>query len=86
VQVYGGAISAMIGSYVWSQIGFGSSNATVADTHCSDCGVAMSGISIINSATRSIASGNMFCPPSVVIVVYCLFCFGIFLDLSNQSV
>jgi hypothetical protein len=85
MQVYGGAISAMIGSYVWSQIGFGDSNATAADTLCSNCGVAMSGVSITSSATRSITTGNVCCPFSVVIVVYCFFYFVLVFSWAFQT-
>jgi hypothetical protein len=59
IQVYGGAISVIIGAYVWSEIGSGRSNATSGDTYCSDCGVLMSGISIINSDVKSITSGGV---------------------------
>jgi hypothetical protein len=65
-QVYGGAISMMIGSYVYSLIGSGISIATSGETLCIDCAVAVTGVSIINSATRSMTSGNVCRLPAVV--------------------
>ena len=49
----------MIGSYLYSQVGYGSSNATSADTHCIDCFVVVSDVSITNSVARSITPGNV---------------------------
>ena len=58
LQVYGGAISGNIGSYVWSKIGYGNSNAASGDTYCSDCAVTISHVSIVDSVTRSNTSGR----------------------------
>ncbi len=59
MQVYGGAISAMIGPYVRSFIGIGDANASCGDTICDNCVVFMFGISIINSLASSNTIGNM---------------------------
>jgi hypothetical protein len=94
VQVYGGAISMFIGAYVWSLAASGSSNSTSGDTHCIDCGVAMLGISIMNSGARSITSGTSYLLwlPSlyVLVVVRKSFCFLFasyfcFTGISNQN-
>jgi hypothetical protein len=57
-QVYGGAISVVIGPYLWSFIGTGDSVAECDRTTCDDCSVLMSGISIRNSRAFSNSSGN----------------------------
>jgi hypothetical protein len=59
LQVYGGAISVNIGSYVKSKNGYGNSNGASGDTYCSDCTVTMSHVSIVDSVTRSNTSGRV---------------------------
>jgi hypothetical protein len=54
LQVYGGAVSMIIGSYSWSFVGVGSSSVQSGDTLCIQCSISMSGITIRNShATTS---------------------------------
>jgi hypothetical protein len=57
-QVYGGAISVMVGPYVWSFIGTGSSSATCGNTTCSNCSVVVDSTSITNGHSLSSTSGN----------------------------
>jgi hypothetical protein len=57
-NVYGGAISVMVGPHVWSFIGTGSSNASCGDTICKNCRVFISGTSISNSRAVSNSSGG----------------------------
>lgn len=57
-QVYGGAISVVVGPYLWSFIGAGDSVAECDNTTCADCSVLMSGISIRNSRAFSNSIGN----------------------------
>ena len=57
-QVYGGAISVMVGSYVRSSIQIGDSNSTCGDTICLNCSINVTGTSISNSEALSSTSGN----------------------------
>ena len=58
-QVFGGAISVMIGPYLWSHIGTGSYVATSGDTECSNCRVIVTDISIRNSSALSQTTGEL---------------------------
>jgi hypothetical protein len=60
LQVYGGAVSVMVGPYVWSYIGFGNSFASSNDTSCVNCSVVMTCPSKISSRTSSRTSGDIF--------------------------
>ncbi len=80
IQVYGGAISMIIGPYVWSELVTGVAgglNATSGDTYCSNCGVSMSEISIFDSGARSITSGDGACSSPSVSLSDQFFFFGI---------
>jgi hypothetical protein len=57
-QVYGGAVSVVVGHYLWSFIGTGDSVAECNRTTCVDCSILMSGISLRNSRAFSNSSGN----------------------------
>jgi hypothetical protein len=57
VQAFGGGISVMVGSVVWSQIGGGNSNAASLDTFCSNCHINLTNVSISESVALSNASG-----------------------------
>ena len=59
MQVYGGAISIMIGSYSWSYDFSGQSIARSGDTNCSGCTVNVSDVAMSNSTAVSSATGNM---------------------------
>jgi hypothetical protein len=59
LQVYGGAISVMVGPHAWSFIGTGFSNASCGDTICELCAVSISNTSIANSRAVSSSSGNV---------------------------
>ena len=56
MQVYGGTISIMIGSFARSQIGFGSPSASSSNTSCRDCAVSVLDVTILNSTARSSTS------------------------------
>ena len=58
MQVYGGAISIMIGSYSWSISPSGQSNAQSVDTYCSGCTVNVSDVAITNSVAN--ATGELW--------------------------
>ena len=58
MQAFGGAISVMVGSNVWSQIGSGNANSESGDTRCSDVHLYMSNVSIRESTALSIVTGN----------------------------
>ncbi len=62
-QVYGGAISAMVGPHAWSFIGTGISTASCGDTICDSCGVFMSGASVRNSRVLSNSTGSVDAAP-----------------------
>jgi hypothetical protein len=49
-QVYGGVISATVGSDVWSFISFGSSSAISLDTRCLNCRMQVANVSISESS------------------------------------
>ena len=51
--MYGGAISIMIGSYLWSFSISGQSTAQSGDTYCSGCTVNVSDVAIANSTAVS---------------------------------
>ena len=58
LQVYGGAISVIVGPYAWSFIGTGGqSEASCANTTCTNCSVRISGTSITKSRALSSTSG-----------------------------
>ena len=57
-QVYGGAISVMVGPYVRSSIQIGQSSSTCGDTICRNCSINVTGTSISNSEALSSTSGN----------------------------
>jgi hypothetical protein len=65
-QVYGGAISVMVGPHVWSFVGFGDSSASSGDTSCDNCSVVVTGTSITSSRASSQSSGNADAAPTVV--------------------
>ena len=52
-QVYGGVISATVGSDVWSFISFGDSNAISLDTRCINCHMQVANVSISQSSALS---------------------------------
>ena len=56
MQVYGGTISIMIGSFARSQIGFGNANASSGNTSCRDCAVSVLDVTILNSTAKSSTS------------------------------
>jgi hypothetical protein len=56
-QVYGGAVSVMIGAYTWSSIGTGVSSALSANTICNRCSVLVSDTLITNSIALTSTSG-----------------------------
>jgi hypothetical protein len=56
-QVYGGAISVIVGSYVRSQIGLAVSKASCDDTRCNNCDVSMVDVSIACSDAVSSITG-----------------------------
>jgi hypothetical protein len=58
VQVYGGTISIMIGSYSWSYANTDRSLANSGDTYCSSCAVDVSDVAIINSTAVSSSFSN----------------------------
>jgi hypothetical protein len=59
VQVYGGTISIMIGSYSWSYAeDLGISFANSSNTYCSSCAVDVSDVAIINSTAVSSRVSN----------------------------
>ena len=60
MQVYGGAISIMIGSYSLSFSDSGGSTAQSGDTYCSGCTVNVSDVAITNSMAVSIP-GTFVC-------------------------
>ena len=60
MQVYGGAISIMIGSYSWSLSFAGRSAAQSGDTYCSGCTVNVSDVAITNSVAVSNAPGELW--------------------------
>jgi hypothetical protein len=68
-QVYGGAVSVMVGPYVMSFIGFGDSSASSGDTSCDNCSVVMTDTAITSSRASSQTSGNADADP---IAVFCL--------------
>jgi hypothetical protein len=53
LQAYGGAISATVGSYAWSFISFGTSNATSLETRCINCHVRAKNVLISESSALS---------------------------------
>ncbi len=57
-QVYGGAISVMVGPYVRSSVQIGNSSSTCGDTICLNCSVDVTGTSISNSEALSSTSGK----------------------------
>ncbi len=57
-QVYGGAISVMVGPYLRSSIQIGQSSSTCGDTICINCSINVTGTSISNSEALSSTSGN----------------------------
>jgi hypothetical protein len=60
LQVYGGAISVMVGPHAWSFIGTGLFPMHhVATQSASSCGFFVSGTSITNSRAVSSSSGNV---------------------------
>ncbi len=59
VQVYGGTISIMIGSYSWSHADR-LSLAQSGDTYCSSCAVDVSDVAIINSTAVSNIFGKLY--------------------------
>ena len=64
MQVYGGTISIIIGSYSWSladNTDNSLSTALSGDTYCSGCAVVVSDVAIINSIAVSNATGKL-CP------------------------
>ena len=52
-QVYGGVISATVGSDVWSFISFGSSESISLDTRCINCHMKVANVSISKSSVLS---------------------------------
>jgi hypothetical protein len=58
-QAFGGAISVMIGPYLWSYIGTGSLNATSGDTECRSFRVILTDITIRNSSALSQTTGEL---------------------------
>ena len=50
MQVYGGVISATVGSDVWSFIAFGDSNAISLDTRCINCHMQVANVFISKSS------------------------------------
>ena len=54
--MYGGAISIMIGSYLWSFSISGQSTAQSGDTYCSGCAVNVSDVTVTNSI--AVSNGN----------------------------
>jgi hypothetical protein len=68
LQVYGGAISLIIGSYSWCQIGPGWCIAQAVDTYCIDCAASLSEVVIFNSTARSNtwSTQKIVCPSVVV--------------------
>jgi hypothetical protein len=61
-QVYGGAISAMVGPFVRSFMGYGSSSALCGTVICDKCGLLIDGVSIQNSLALSSTSGTLPAP------------------------
>ena len=53
MQVYGGVISATVGSDVWSFIAFGDSSAISLDTRCINCHMQVANVSISKSSALS---------------------------------
>ena len=66
LQVYGGAISLIIGSYSWCQLGQGLCIAQAVDTYCIDCAASLSEVVIFNSTARSNTSSTQ--KPSVLLL------------------
>ena len=62
-QAYGGAISVMVGSIVWTDIGVGNSFALSRNTACSRCRVFVASTSITNSRALSRTHGNVAASP-----------------------
>jgi hypothetical protein len=60
LQVYGGAISIMIGSYSWSSNQVASSSAQSGDTYCSVCTVNVSDVVISNSVVVSKTTSKLW--------------------------
>jgi hypothetical protein len=58
--VYGGAISIMIGSYVWSKSVTAGSIADSDGTYCSGCKVNVSDVAISNSVAVSNTSSELW--------------------------
>jgi hypothetical protein len=75
VQVFGGAVSMLIGSNSRSQIGTGDSISTSGDTHLSDCHLNVTNVTISQSAALSIASGNLM-TSRLVFLLYLRFAFS----------
>ena len=50
LQVHGGAISATVGSHVWSFISFGNSSAISLDTRCINCQMQVANVSTSESS------------------------------------
>jgi hypothetical protein len=63
LQVYGGAVSVMIGPYAWSLIGTGISSALSTETICNCCSLSVSDTSITNSLALSHTSGTVAVAP-----------------------
>ncbi len=69
LQVYGGAISVIVGPYAWSFIGTGGrSEASCANTSCTNCSVRISGTSIADGRALSNTSGNF----AAIFVLICV--------------
>ena len=71
LQAFGGAISVMVGSIVWCQIGVGKSNAASLDTFCISCHVNLTNISTSESIALSNASGTQ---PAVLLLLLIFAC------------
>ncbi len=76
LQVYGGAISLIIGSYSWCQLGQGLCIAQAVDTYCIDCAASLSEVVIFNSTARSNtwSTRKLFAPLLLCIKIMVLVC------------
>jgi hypothetical protein len=58
-QVYGGAISVMVGPFVRSFMGYGNSSASCGTVICDKCGLLIDGATTQNSSALSDTSGTL---------------------------